>query len=130
MLGSHAAQQACSVGKGLKPVASRLVAASRQGAVPGAALELLQGHFKDRRTLAAQRPAAQPAAVAVVVQADHLVELLNRCRIAGAAAARWNGRKQPFWQAFRGERVEGVRSESDAAALLEVHRWTTTARFS
>lgn len=45
------------------------------GPVP-VGLDLMQGHLHHRRSLPGQGPAAQPAAVAAIVDANHLVELL------------------------------------------------------
>jgi hypothetical protein len=39
-------------------------------------LHVLQGNFKHFRALAAEGPAAQPAAIVMVVDANHLVELI------------------------------------------------------
>lgn len=39
-------------------------------------LHVVQGHLQHRRALADQGPAAQPAAVSVIVNADHLIQLL------------------------------------------------------
>ena len=39
-------------------------------------LHVLQGNFKHFRTLAAEGPAAEPAAVVVVVDANHLIKLI------------------------------------------------------
>jgi len=44
----------------------------------GDGLNLVQGNFKDFGSLAAQGPAPQPAAVVVVVDANHLIHLLSR----------------------------------------------------
>jgi hypothetical protein len=41
-----------------------------------AAGHLLQGNFKHGRTVAGQGPAANPATAVVVIDADHLVEVL------------------------------------------------------
>jgi hypothetical protein len=41
----------------------------------GGCLKLSQGHFENGRALPGQGPGPQPAAVALVVDADHLIEL-------------------------------------------------------
>jgi hypothetical protein len=84
----------------------------------------MEGDLEHRRAVAGQGPAAQPATVAVVVHTDHLIKLLARGRFGSATAARRNRRRQPLWESFGGERFEGVGSEPDAAALLEIHGWT------
>jgi len=69
----------------------------------------MKGDFKDRRAVAGQGPAAQPAAVAVLVDADHLEEL-------GGGAGRIQGLENP----------DGSRRELDAVALVKVHGWAAT----
>jgi hypothetical protein len=96
------------------------------GPVRSAALELLQGDFEDRRTLAGQGPAAQPAAVAAVVNADHLIELLA----LGLLAARWAGGAGGELSSADGQTVDGDGAETDTASLLEVHGWTESCRFA
>ena len=39
-------------------------------------LHVVQGHLQHRRAVAGEGPAAQPAAVTAIVDADHLVKLL------------------------------------------------------
>lgn len=48
----------------------------RMGTVATMGLHVMQRQFHHRRAVARQRPAAQPAAVAAIVNADHLIELL------------------------------------------------------
>ena len=67
-------------------------------------LQLMEGQLKHRRAMAGQGPAAQPAAVAVLVDADHLEEL-------GVGAGRIQGLGDP----------DGSGRELDAVALVKVH---------
>jgi len=83
-------------------------------------LHLAQGQFKHRRAMAGQGPAAQPAAVAAVVNADHLVQLLGR----GVFAACWACGAGGGLSSAEGQAVDGDGPETDAASLLEVHGWT------
>ena len=46
------------------------------GAVPTLGLHMVKGHLQHRRAMAGERPAAQPAPVAAIVNADHLVQLV------------------------------------------------------
>ena len=46
------------------------------GPVASMGLDVMQGHLEHGRALAGKGPAAQPAAVAVIIHADHLIELL------------------------------------------------------
>jgi hypothetical protein len=46
------------------------------GSVAAVLLHLMQWEFQNRGSMARQGPAAQPAAVAVIIDTDHLVELL------------------------------------------------------
>lgn len=60
-------------------------------------LHLVQRHFEDRRAVACQRPAAEPAAIAALIDADHLIEVL----------------------------LTGVRGgKSDVVTLMKVHDWS------
>jgi len=55
---------------------SALVAACRDGSVLGfwRSLQLVEGNLEHWRSLAGHGPATQPAAIAAIVNADHLVE--------------------------------------------------------
>jgi hypothetical protein len=88
---------------------SALMPPRRQRPVGKGPLHLAQGQFKHRRAVAGQGPAAYPAAVAVLVDADHLEEL-------GVGAGRIQGLENP----------DGSRRELDAVALVKVHGWAAT----
>jgi len=76
----------------------------RQRPVRQRSLQLAQGKLKHRRAMAGQGPAAHPAAVAVLVDADHLKQLGVGCGwILGLADP------------------NGSRWELDAVALVKVH---------
>jgi len=83
---------------------SALVPPNRQRPVRQGPLHLTQGQFNHWRAMAGQGPAAHPAAVAVLVDADHLEEL-------GVGAGRIKGLENP----------DGSRRELDAVALVKVH---------
>ena len=63
-------RRACTTARASRPSHSR--------AMGGDGLNLVQGNFKDFRALAAQGPAPQPAAVVVVVDANHLIHPIFR----------------------------------------------------
>jgi hypothetical protein len=71
-----------------------------------AALELVQRELEHRRAVAAQGPAAEPAAISLGVDAHHLIEL-----VAGGIDRRVEGQSKG--------RLDG--GEADAVALMEVH---------
>ena len=83
---------------------SALVPSQRQRPVGKGPLHLAQGQFKHRGAVAGQGPAAHPAAVAVLVDADHLEEL-------GNGFGRIHGLADP----------DDSRRELDAVALVKVH---------
>jgi len=76
----------------------------RQRPVRQHSLQLTQGKLKHRRAVPGQGPAAHPAAVAVLVDADHLEEL-------GVGSGRIQGLGHP----------DGMGLELDAVALMKVH---------